>query len=156
MTKPTEVDKTTVVIISKMKFQPITPKMRNAPILGKVSPTPLSKNGLKKMRQNIVNIPVLMTGTKKLDNNKPTSLFFFLSALNTRPATMPATVHLSKHAKMVPAGLIGIKIARVDGENNAIMPLKKPTIAPERGPHIAVANTMVIKDKLILTGPNCK
>ena len=145
-----------VEIISKMKFQPMTPKMRNAPMLGNASLIPLSKNGLKKMRQNIVNIPVLITGTKKLDNNKPTSLFFFLSALNTIPAIIPATVHLSKHAKMVPAGLIGIKIARVDGENNAIMPLKKPTLAPERGPHIAAANTIVIKDKLILTGPNCK
>ena len=156
MTKPTAVDKTTVVMISKMKFQPITPKMRKAPMFGKVSPTPLSKNGLKKRRQNITKIVVFMTGTKKLDNNNPVNLCFFLSALNTIPATIPATVHFNKHANTVPTGLIGMKIANVDGENSAITPLKKPTTAPESGPHIAAANTMVIKDKLILTGPNCK
>ena len=156
MTKPTAVDKTTVVMISNMKFQPMTPKIRKAPIFGNVSPTPLSKNGLKKMRQNTPNIVVLITGTKKLDSNKPKRLCFFLSALNTRPAIIPATVHLSKHARIVPAGLIGMKMANVDGENRAIMPLKKPTIAPESGPHIAAANTIVIIDKLILTGPNCK
>lgn len=143
-------------MISKTKFQPMTPKTRKAPMFGKASPTPLSKNGLKKMRQNITNIAVLITGTKKLESNKPMSLWFFLSALNTKPATRPATVHLSKHARTVPMGLIGIKIAKVDGENNAKMPLKKPTTAPERGPHIAAAKTIVIKDKLILTGPNCK
>ena len=66
ITKPTAVDKTTVVMISKMKFQPTTPKMRKAPVFGKASPTPLSKNGLKKRRQNITKIVVLMTGTKKL------------------------------------------------------------------------------------------
>ena len=156
ITKPTAVDKTTVVMISKTKFQPTTPKIRKAPIFGNVSPTPLSKNGLKKMRQNTTNIAVLMTGTKKLDTSKPASLCFFLSALNTRPATMPATVHFNKQARTVPTGLIGMKIANVEGENKAIMPLKKPTTAPESGPHIAAANTIVIKDKLMFTGPNCK
>ena len=72
------------------------------------------------------------------------------------PANKPASVVFNKHAKTVPAGLIGIKIARVDGESKAIKPLKKPTTAPESGPHIIAANTIVTKDKLILTGPKVR
>ena len=103
-----------------------------------------------------MNIAVLITGTKKLDTKSPIILFLFLKALNTKPATKPAIVVLSKHASTVPTGLSGIKIAKVDGESKAIKPLKKPTTAPDNGPHNAAANTIVIKDKLILTGPNCK
>ena len=104
----------------------------------------------------MTNIAVLITGTKKLDNNKPATLCFFLSALNIKPATKPATVHFNRQASTVPMGLMGMNIANVDGENNAITPLKKPTTAPERGPHIAAAKTIVTKERLILTGPNCK
>ena len=99
---------------------------------------------------------VLITGTKKLETSKPTILFLFLNALNTKPATRPATVVLSKQASTVPIGLSGMKIAKVDGESKAIKPLKKPTTAPEKGPHITAAKTMAIKDRLRLTGPMCK
>ena len=130
--------------------------MRKAPMFGYVSPIPLSRKGRKKIKQNIVKMAVLTIGTKALENNKAKPLFFFLIALKTKPATKPATVVLSKHARTVPIGLIGMKIANVEGDNKAIAPLKKPTTAPLNGPHIAAANTIVIKDKLILTGPNCK
>ena len=108
------------------------------------------------MRQQMTNMPVLIMGTSKLETIKATTWFFFLRSLKTNPATRPATVHLSKHAKTVPTGLIGIKTAIVDGERRAIMPLKKPTTAPERGPQMTAAITIVIRDKLMLTGPNCK
>ena len=131
---PTSVEITTVVMISKIKLIPITPKMKKAPMLGKVSLTPLSKNGLKNIKQNIVNIPVLITGTKILATTKPKIAFFFLNKENTKPATSPAIVVFVKHARTVPRGLIGIKMANVEGENRAITPLKKPSIAPDIGP----------------------
>ena len=153
---PTIVETTTVVIISKMKFQPMIPKMRKAPIFGNCSPTPLSKKGRKNIKQQTENRPVFTIGTIKLEIIKPKTWFLFLKSLNDKPASKPAIVVFNKQAMTVPAGLIGIKIANVEGENKAIMPLKKPTTAPESGPHIAAANTIVIKDKLMFTGPNCK
>ena len=133
---------------------PITPKIRNDQIFGNAVPTPLSRKGRKNNMQNTVNIPVLMMGTKILDKIKARTAFLFFKALNTNPAIKPAIVVFNKQAKTVPNGLIGIKRASVDGDNNAIKPLKKPTNAPDKGPHIAAANTIVIKDKLMLTGPN--
>ena len=115
-----------------------------------------SKIGRKNINAKIIKIAVLITGTKKLESNKAPALVFFFNKLKIKPATIPATVHFNKHASTVPTGLIGMNIAKVDGENKAIIPLKKPTIAPEIGPHIAAAKTMVTSDKLILTGPNCK
>ena len=156
MAKPAAVDRTTVVAISNKKLTPTTPKMRNAPALGNCSLTPLSKKGRKNNKQKMIKMPVLITGTKKLDVNNAATLLFFLRALNMSPVTRPATVHFNKHAKTVPIGLIGIKMAKVEGENKAITPLKKPTTAPDRGPQIAAAKTIVIKERLILTGPNCK
>lgn len=149
-------DKVTVVMISNMKFQPITPKMKKAPILGNASPTPLSRNGLKKMKQKAENIPVLSIGTVTLARTRPNVWLFFFNKENTKPATRPATVVLTKQARTVPIGLIGIKMASVDGEKSAIKPLKKPSIAPDRGPYRTAPITMVVNDKLILTGPNCK
>ena len=49
-----------------------------------------------------------------------------------------------------------MKSAKVEGENKAIKPLKKPSIAPDIGPYKIAAMTIVTKDKLMLTGPNCK
>ena len=156
MAKPTPVEKTTVVTISKIKLIPITPKMRKAPIFGNLSLTPLSKNGRKNIRHITAKMPVLTIGTMKLEISKAKTLFFFFKRLNNIPANKPASVVFNKHAKTVPTGLIGIKIASVDGESKAIKPLKKPTTAPESGPHIIAANTIVTKDKLILTGPKVR
>ena len=129
---------------------------KTAQMFGYCSPTLASRSGLKKISEQITKIPVLIIGTKRLAMIMPRTGFFFLKSLKTKPATNPAIVHLSKHARNVPTGLIGIKMANVDGERSAIMPLKKPTTAPERGPQITAAITIVIKDKLMLTGPNCK
>ena len=66
---------------------------------------------------------------------------------------MPATVHLAKQTTTVAYGLIGTKIANVDGDNKAIRPLKKPRIAADIGPHKTAPKTMAINVKLILTKP---
>ena len=131
---PTIVERTTVVAISKMKFQPITPKMRKAPIFGKASPTPLSKKGRKNNKQNTLKIPVFTIGTVKLAKIRPMRLFLFLNNLNNNPAKRPAKAVFNKHARTVPNGLIGMKMAIVEGDNKAIKPLKKPNIAPDKGP----------------------
>ena len=142
-------------MISKMKFHPIRPKIRNAPMLGNVSLTPLSRNGRKKIKQHATKIPVFIIGTNKLMTTKAKIVFFFCKSGKMKPATRPAIVHLLKQAMTVPTGLIGIKIANVDGENSAIMPLKKPTIAPEIGPPNAAAKTIVTSERLMFTGPSC-
>lgn len=154
--KPVIVDKTTVVIISKIKFMPITPKIKKAPMLGNDSLTPLSRNGLKNIKLKPANIPVLITGTSTLAKTRPTYGFFFFIKENTKPAIKPAAVVFNKHVRTVPTGLKGMKSAKVEGEKRAIRPLKKPSIAPEIGPYSIAAITIVVKDKLILTGPNCK
>ena len=133
----------------------MTPKMRNAPIFGNCSPTPLSKKGRKNNKQKMENKPVLTIGTNALETARATTLFLFLIKLNTMPATKPATVVFNKHANTVPTGLIGMNNAWVDGDKRAIKPLKKPTTAPLRGPHTAAANTIAVKDRLKLTGPTC-
>ncbi len=156
MAIPTDVDKITVVAISKRKLIPITPKIRKAPIFGKESLTPLSKNGRKNTRLHVAKIAVLIIGTSALDNSKAITLFLFFNPWKTKPATKPAIVVFNKHARTVPIGLIGINNANVEGESNAIKPLKKPTTAPDNGPQMTPAKTIVINDKLILTGPNCK
>ncbi len=153
---PTVVDKTVVVPISTKKLTPMIPKIRTAQMFGKSVETLLSKKDRKNNKQNMVNIPVLIIGTRILASNNPKILLLFLRALNTKPATKPAIVVFKRQASTVPTGLIGINIARVDGENSAITPLKKPTTAPENGPHITAAKTMAIKDRLRLTGPRCK
>ena len=139
-----------------MKFQPMTPKMRNAPMFGKPFSTPLSKKGRKKIKANTENKPVLTIGTIKLAMIRPIRLFLFLNNLKRRPAHKPANVVFNKHARTVPKGLIGMNSPRVDGESNAIKPLKKPNIAPDKGPYNTAAKTIVINDRLILTGPNCR
>ena len=149
-------DKITVVTISKMKLMPITPKIKNAPILGNDSLTPLSKNGLKKNKLAKANIPVFITGTRTLATTSPTKAFFFFIKENTRPAIKPANVVFNKQVRTVPAGFKGMKSANVEGENKAIRPLKKPSIAPDNGPYKTAAITIVTNDRLILTGPNCK
>ena len=101
-------------------------------------------------------MPVLIIGTNRLETIRPTILFFFFNRLKTKPDTNPARVHLSKHASTVPTGLTGMKIAIVDGDNKAMMPLKKPTIAPDAGPASTAAKTMATSEMLMLTGPICK
>ena len=132
------------------------PKIKKAPIFGNCSPTPLSKKGRKKIKQNTENKPVLTTGTVMLDKIRPSISFLFLNNLNNNPASKPATVVFNKQARIVPTGLIGIKMAKVEGENNAIKPLKKPNIAPDKGPYNTAAKTIVTSDRLIFTGPSCR
>ena len=139
-----------------MKFQPMMPKMRKAPIFGNCSPTPLSRKGRKNIKQQTENRPVFTIGTIKLEIIKPKTWFLFLKSLNDKPASKPAIVVFNKQAMTVPAGLIGIKIANVEGDNRANKPLKKPKIAPDKGPYNTAAMTIVTSDKLMLTGPNCR
>ena len=149
---------TIVVPNSTKKLIPITPNIKKAPIFGKVSLTPLSRNGLKNINAPMQNKPVLIIGTSALATNKPKYLPTvppsFSNKRYTKLAARPARVHLSRHTKTVATGLIGIKIAMVDGENNAIMPLKKPKIIAEIGPHHTAAKTTATKVKLIFAGPN--
>ena len=107
-------------------------------------------------KQHMIKIPVLMIGTNKLETIKPKVLFFFFNKLKTSPLTKPARVHFSKQASTVPTTLTGMKTAIVDGDNKAMMPLKKPTMAPETGPASTAAKTIAINEMLMLTGPNCK
>ena len=153
---PRGTDITVVDTISTIKFIPITPKIKNAPMFGNVSLTPLSRKGRKNNKQTTEKIPVLMTGTKILAIIKPTKLFLFLNNLNNNPATKPAIVHFNKQAITVPTGLIGMKIAIVEGESKTIKPLKKPSTAPDNGPYSTAPKTTVTSDKLILTGPICR
>ena len=153
---PTGVEMIVVEAISTKKLMPITPKIKNAPMFGNCSPTPLSKKGRKKTRAEPEKIPVLMTGTKILASIKPIRLFLFLNSLKTKPATKPAIVHLDKQAKMVPNKLKGINMAIVLGDINTMRPLKNPSTAPDNGPYKTAAKTTVTNDKLILTGPICR
>ena len=130
--------------------------MRNAPILGNASPTPLSKKGRKNNRLKAEKSPVFTIGTAKLERTKPTTLFLFLNNLKMKPAAKPARVVFNRQVMTVPSGLIGINIAIVDGDNKTINPLKKPNIAPDKGPYNTAAITIVTSDKLMFTGPNCK
>ena len=153
---PTGVDKSTVLMISKTKLMPITPKMRNKKIFGNCSPTPLSKKGRKNNKAKTENTVVLTIGTRALDMIKPTIWFLFLNSLKIKPARKPAKEVFNKQTRIVIAGLMGINMAKVDGEKIAIRPLKKPTTAPDNGPYKIPASTMVTRERLILTGPNCK
>ena len=148
-------DNTVVVPISRRKFQPMTPKIKKAPMFGNCVPTPLSKNERKKMRQPMQKVPVLTTGTDMLAKISPKRRFFFLKSLNIKPAATPANVHFNKHTTTVPTGLMGINNAIVDGDNKAIIPLKKPNIAPDTGPHKTPAKTTATNERLILAGPIC-
>ena len=143
----------TVEINSKTKFQPITPNIKKAPIFGKASLIPLCKNGWKKIKAPMANSPVLIIGTIALAIMSANNSLFFLNSLYNKLATMPATVHLIKQTITVPYGLIGIKMAKVDGDKRAIKPLKKPRIAADIGPHKTAAKTMVINDKFMFTRP---
>ena len=73
--------KITVETHSKTKFQPLTPKIKKAPILGKASPTPLCKNGWKKINAPMANKPVLIIGTNALAVTSATNSFLLLSNL---------------------------------------------------------------------------
>ena len=157
MTVPIIGDKTPVEASSIRKFQPINPTIKNIQIFRKAPlVTLLSKIGRKKIRAKIMKIPVLMIGTNKLEATNASVWFFFFNKLKTSPHTKPARVHFSKQASTVPTTLTGMKTAIVDGDNKAIMPLKKPTIAPEIGPAITAAKTIATNETLMLTGPNCK
>ena len=135
----------------------MTPKIKAVPMFAKFpSAITLSKKGVKKINEKMQNIPVLTIGTRTLAMIRPRILFLFLSKLYTKPAINPASVHLSKHTMTVATGLSGIKIAKVDGENKVISPLKKPNTAPDNGPHNTAAITMATKEILMLTRPNCK
>ena len=103
----------------------------------------------------MVNIPVLTTGTMILATIKPIVCFFFKKE-NANPANRPARVVFNKHKKTVANGLRGIKIAKVDGEKSTNKPLKKPSVAPDKGPNRTAAKTIVTNERLMLTGPNCK
>ena len=153
---PTGVESATVEMISTIKLMPITPKIKKAPMFGNVSLTPLSKKGRKNNKQTTEKIPVLITGTKILAIINPMRLFLFLNNLNTNPATKPAIVHFNKQAITVPTGLIGMKIAIVEGESKTIKPLKNPITAPDNGPYNTAPKTTVTSDRLILTGPICR
>ena len=153
---PVGVDIATVEMISKMKLIPMTPNIKKAPTFGKVSLTPLCKNGWKNSNAETTNIPVLIIGTNKEASINPTTRCLFFNKLKTKPAIKPASVVFNKQVTIVPATLMGIKMAKVDGENKTITPLKKPNIAPDNGPYNTAAMTIVTSDKLILTGPNCK
>ena len=153
---PSGIHMTAVEMISTIKLIPITPKIKKAPMFGNASLTPLSKKGRKNNKQTIEKMPVLMIGTKRLAIIKPIRLFLFLNNLKSKPATRPAIVHFNKHAITVPIGLIGIKIAIVDGDNKTIRPLKNPSTAPDKGPYKTAPKTTVTSDKLILTGPICR
>ena len=87
---------------------------------------------------------------------RATSWFFFCRSLKMYAEPMPARVHLSKQTSTVPNGCKGMNTASVDGDNNAIKPLKKPNIPPDIGPHKTAAKTTGTSDKLILAGPICK
>ena len=132
------------------------PKIKKAPIFGNCSPTPLSKKERKNNKLKTENKPVLTTGTVMLARIKPTTLFLFFNSLKIKPAHKPANVVLSKQVTIVPKGLIGMNIAKVEGENKAIKPLKKPNIAPDKGPYNTAAKTIVTSDRLIFTGPICR
>ncbi len=99
-------------------------------------------------------MPVFTIGTIKLAKTRPMILFLFFNKLKANPDKTPAKVVFKRQTITVPIGLIGINMASVDGENSAIMPLKKPRIAPDNGPYKTAAITIVINDKLMLTGPN--
>ena len=49
-----------------------------------------------------------------------------------------------------------MNIASVDGESNAIKPLKKPNIAADMGPPIKPAITTGTNERLMFAGPICK
>lgn len=68
----------------------------------------------------------------------------------------PARVHFNKHTITVPTGDIGMKKPIVDGDNKAIMPLKKPNIAADMGPPTKPAMTTGTNERLMFAGPICK
>ena len=155
MTRPSIVDRITVAAISIKKFQPIKPTNMKPIIAPNDSlPAPPTSMGRKNTSVKTQKINVFMTGTITPARMIPSSWFLSLKSLNRKPATKPAIVHLHKQAITVPAGLTGMNIASVEGENKAMMPLKKPTIAPDNGPYNTAAKTIATSEILILTGPN--
>ena len=156
-TPPTIGDITPVETSSIKKFQPMKPTNKKTQIFGKAPLVTLaSKIGRKKIRAMIMKIPVLIIGTNKLAIIKARIVFFFLIALNAKPDTKPASVHFKRQASIVPTRLTGMKTAIVDGDNKAMIPLKKPTIAPDNGQPNTAARTTATKEMLMLTGPNCR
>ena len=145
--------KTIVVGNSMTKFQPIKPRMTkpNAPNTSLPSAKSIS---LKKIKQPSANKPVLIIGTSAAAIGVATCLF--LIARYTSEDTTPAIVHFSKHTSAVPKGDNGMKYAIVDGDNKAMMPLKKPNIAADMGPPTIPAITTGTKERLMFAGPICK
>lgn len=156
MIEPKILDTTIVVMISKTKFQPITPKIKKAPMFGYISPIPASKKGRKIIKLVNEKIPVLMIGTRMLIKIRAKYLFFFFNRLKTKPAINPAIPVFNKQTNTVPRGLSGINMANVSGDKRVIKPLKKPRTAPENGPNIAAAITIVTSEIFKLIGPMCK
>jgi len=117
-------------------------------MLLEASSAPLCKKERKKMKQQIEKIPVLTIGTIRPATIRAIKRFFLIIKLNKSPATTPAKVHFNKHVMNVPIGEIDIKKA-VDGDTSAIMPLKKPTIPPDKGPHNAAAITTARSETLM-------
>ena len=99
---------------------------------------------------------MLTAGTMTLAAIKPTSEFFFLIILKIKPANAPANVHLSRHTRIVAGRLTGMKKAIVECEKRAIIPLKKPNIAPDIGPHNTAAKTTGTSEILIFASPMFK
>lgn len=149
-------DNTVVVAISIKKFHPTKPTIKKVIISPKEDPPDKSISiGLKNTKQHNAKMPVFIRGTSMLAITIP-SAFLFSNNLKINPATKPAIVHFNKQAMTVPIGLYGINRASVDGENKIMMPLKKPSTAPDNGPYNTAAKTIATKAILILTGPNCK
>ena len=96
-----------------------------------------------------------MTGTKSPASTKAKTLFLLTNALKTKPATKPAIVHFVRHAKNVPMTLVVMKSDNVDGETMTMMPLKKPTTAPDKGPAKTAAITIATSERLRLIVPSC-
>ena len=111
-----------------------------------------SNIGLKNISVKIEKIPVLSTGTAIATKIDPTTVFF-LKAFIMKPATSPATVVLSKHAKIVPIGLTTKKTDNVLGEIKTITPQTSPRNPPTIGPYRIAPIQIGIRDKLILANP---
>lgn len=138
------------MIISKMKLNPINPKNNAA---ARSVELILANNGLKNKIENNAKMPVFNTGTiieAKIEDNKSC---FFLSKLATIPATIPAIVVLSKHARTVPTGLIEKKMEIVEGENKVNAPETNPKNPPTTGPYNMAPKEIIINEKFKLANP---
>ena len=133
-----------------MKLAPIIPRNKAAETLFGLISNSLC---LKKIRQNIANIPVFITGVAIEQRIEPNKSFLFLSALAMNPATTPAKVVFSKHARIVPNGLTAKKQEIVLGENKVKAPETNPKNPPTTGPYKIAPKVIIIKEKFKLAKP---